>query len=115
MGGQQFGIDNVTIVFDAPARGDFNWDGSVDVADYALWRVTYGLSRLLAADGNRDGIVDAADYTVWRDAYESAASSAPTPEPSSLLLAAAILSYCVAKGPSARLANWGRLNAEASS
>ena len=47
--------------------GDFNFDGSVDSADYTLWRDTMGSTTDLAADGNSDGIVDHADYDVWRN------------------------------------------------
>ncbi len=41
-------------------EGDFNEDGIVDTADYALWA-----SGDLAADTNDDGLVDLIDYGVW--------------------------------------------------
>ncbi len=47
--------------------GDYDGDGTVDEADYNVWRTTYGSTTDLRADGNDDGHVDAADYTVWRD------------------------------------------------
>lgn len=80
-----------------PSTGDFNSDGSVDAADYAVWRDTlydntpgrpgdmnsdgdidehdaviwrsqYGVAGDgWSADLNSDAVVDAADYTIWRD------------------------------------------------
>jgi hypothetical protein len=46
--------------------GDFNGDGSVDAADYGVWRGTFGSESELAADANDNLVVDAADYVVWR-------------------------------------------------
>src|SRR5262249_45452443 len=47
--------------------GDYNRDGSVDAADYILWRKASGQTGAgLAADGNHDGNVDASDYGMWR-------------------------------------------------
>jgi hypothetical protein len=46
--------------------GDYDLSGTVDDADYDLWRATFGTSDL-RADGNGDGAVDAADYSVWRN------------------------------------------------
>ena len=46
--------------------GDYTGDGVVDVADYDLWRSSYGDTTSLVADGNGDLIVDAGDYVVWR-------------------------------------------------
>ncbi len=45
--------------------GDYNLDGSVDTADFVLWRKLEG-STDLRADGNRDGRVDKADHEVWK-------------------------------------------------
>ena len=77
--------------------GDYNRNGTVDAADYTVWRDSMGSSDMaadgnannaidagdlkiwqanlgthilpqsLAGDFNHDGGVDAADYTVWRD------------------------------------------------
>ena len=48
--------------------GDYNRDGTVDAADYPVWRNPLGSTTDLAADGNENGIVDEADYEVWKDA-----------------------------------------------
>ena len=49
--------------------GDYDHSGSVTVADYNLWRSTFGNSVAAGsgADGNSDGIVNGADYIFWRD------------------------------------------------
>lgn len=61
--------------FDVPREtGDYNNDGSIDAADYQMWRSTYGqtVSAGSDADGNANGVIDTADYTVWRDAVANA-------------------------------------------
>jgi hypothetical protein len=47
--------------------GDFNGDGSVDAADYLVWRARLGsaVTPYTSADGDGSGVVDAADYQVW--------------------------------------------------
>jgi hypothetical protein len=75
--------------------GDYDVDGDIDTADYALWRTTYGQSVQFSgngADGNNNGVVDAADYVVWRNRFGSSPSSGAgsanlVPEPASLILA----------------------------
>ncbi|MCA9188253.1 MAG: hypothetical protein KDA99_21645 [Planctomycetales bacterium] len=64
--------------------GDYNLNGSVDAADYTVWKDGFGSTADLDADGNGDGTVDAADYTVWKDHFgESVADAAVhvVPEP----------------------------------
>jgi hypothetical protein len=46
--------------------GDYNGDGSVNAADYTVWRNTQGSADDLRADGNGDGVVDQADYDLWK-------------------------------------------------
>ena len=75
------------ILTDKLLAGDYNADGKVDNADYAVWRSTFGTSTgSRPADGNGNGIVDAADYIVWRnnlgaDVHLGAGSGGAVPEP----------------------------------
>jgi hypothetical protein len=46
---------------------DYNLNGRVDAADFALWRKTFGqVGSGLAADGNNNGSIDQGDYDLWR-------------------------------------------------
>jgi hypothetical protein len=51
-----------------PLVGDFNDDGSVDAADYVVWRNTNGqiVPGGSGADANEDGTVNQTDYLLWR-------------------------------------------------
>jgi hypothetical protein len=49
--------------------GDFNADGQVNAADYALWRKKNGGSALPNDGGITPGVTNAADYTYWRSRY----------------------------------------------
>lgn len=72
--------------------GDFNADGLVNSADFAVWRDSLELSvqPFSGADGNGDGIVNQADFQLWRSNYGSAITSASltraVPEPSTTVL-----------------------------
>jgi hypothetical protein len=87
------------------APGDFNGDGSVDAADYVVWRSAHGSATDRRADGNGDGNIDNADYDVWQAHFgttygENMLGFAAVPEPATvLLLAAGILSvtFCPAR------------------
>jgi hypothetical protein len=86
-------------------RGDFNQNGTVDAADYVVWRKTLGQTRdrfgpSLAADANDDGQIDAADYGIWRSHFgntaltaagatagSSSSANAAVPEPTAAALA----------------------------
>ena len=71
--------------------GDYNNDGTVNAADYSVWRDALGTSGIgLAADGSGNGTVDMADYDVWRNnlgAASAVATQVHVPEPHVLLIA----------------------------
>jgi GH43 family beta-xylosidase len=48
--------------------GDFNADGIVNAADESVWQATFGATIFpgSSADGTGDGSIDTADYIVWR-------------------------------------------------
>jgi hypothetical protein len=95
---------NVSAQGPAGLVGDYNANGAVDAADYALWRDTRDqtVAPGSGADGDKNGTIDQNDYSVWRanfGATTSAASgAAAVPEPStSLLLLAALCSIATSR------------------
>ncbi|WP_425395540.1 endo-1,4-beta-xylanase [Aeoliella sp.] len=74
--------------------GDYNDDGTVNLADYTLWRNTLGSDTELSADGDGSGKVDAADYMLWKQNFGSSLPSTyystaiPEPTTCSLVVAA---------------------------
>ena len=99
--------------------GDYNRDGTVDAADYIVWRNSrfQFVAPGSGADGNGSGAIDDADYWMWRSNFgKSLATSGGTaaagtvPEPTfvvmllpglSLLRAAAPTAFSCAKNGSA--------------
>jgi hypothetical protein len=71
--------------------GDYNQSGTVDAADYTVWRDTLGSTTNLSADGDGSLTIDAGDYTVWQTNFGMGAGSVSisaigVPEPSAMLL-----------------------------
>jgi hypothetical protein len=89
-----YGPTLVRLVVMPELLGDYNLNGVVDAADYAVWRDTLGaaVTAFSGGDGNGDGTIDAGDYDVWRAHFGQAAGAgsgsaihwlgeSPTPEP----------------------------------
>ena len=79
--------------------GDYDGNGTVDLADYVVWRANVNTAATLPNDAT-PGTVDASDYDVWRANFgqvlgggTSSVSTSPVPEPISAvqLCTAAIL------------------------
>lgn len=71
-------------------QGDYNNNGAVDAADYALWRNGGPLMN----EGNNPGTVDQADYDFWRGRFGATTASgaaAAVPEPASMVNALILL------------------------
>jgi hypothetical protein len=79
--------------------GDYNRDGSVDAADYTVWRNSLGQTNLglqgQGADGDASGTIRQADFDVWKahvgDGAGSGSGGIAVPEPASLTAAAIAL------------------------
>ncbi len=86
----------------APSTGDFDGNGTVDAADFVMWRTTLGQTGTgLRADGNGNGIVDTDDLLVWRARFGQTTGSGAgfdviaVPEPTTLLLLTSALAFLI--------------------
>jgi hypothetical protein len=85
----------VRLFVDAVATlpGDFNLNGVVDAADYALWRHSFGATGSNPADADGNGTVDNDDYAIWRANFGRTISASATgstvgvPEPATAFIA----------------------------
>ena len=81
--------------------GDFNGNGSVDLADYTVWRDNLGAvdeSGFAPGTGNGGG-VDVTDYTDWKANFGntgagSLVASATVPEPSTWVVGLIVMLLC---------------------
>jgi cyclophilin family peptidyl-prolyl cis-trans isomerase len=81
-------INNVSVL-NLPA-GDYNFDGTVNQLDLAVWRTDFGSTTKAEADGNGDGVVDGRDFMIWQRSFGQTstltAALSVVPEPSGLAL-----------------------------
>ena len=92
----------VTVGQPPPPDLDYNGDGTVNAADYTVWRDTLGATGAgLAADGNGNNVVDAGDYAVWQAGFGQSVGSASVsnavPEPATLGLCIALAALLLAQ------------------
>lgn len=83
-------FDDELTVLPQGLPGDFNNDGSVDAADYSVWRDNQGQSdEALNGNGTGSGTVGPADYALWRSQYgaSTGAAAVGVPEPAAACLA----------------------------
>jgi hypothetical protein len=83
------------------ASGDYNGNGTVDAADYTVWRNTLGqtgLAKYAGADGNGNGMIDNADYDVWKAHFGQTIT--PTPGSGSVASGSALASTSLSISPS---------------
>jgi beta-glucanase (GH16 family) len=87
-------LDNVRLLnLSTLSAADFNFDGTVDSADLAIWQTGYGMATGADredGDANGDGAVDGRDYLLWQRQITppQAASSISVPEPAASWAAA---------------------------
>lgn len=87
--------------------GDYNDDGSVDAADYVVWRKNDGTSNTLPNDGGLPGPIDEDHYNLWQTNFgqlsgSGSLSNAGVPEPTTLvLLMFAAIGWCLRRGRAA--------------
>ncbi len=65
------GLDFVFQVTVPALPGDYNRNGSVDAADYVLWRRSLNstVTQYSGADGDGTGVITSTDYGVWRSHF----------------------------------------------
>jgi hypothetical protein len=77
---------NAVVATPVGVPGDYNNDGTVDAADYTVWRDNLGSWSLPFNETASLGTVDEADYTIWKTNFGLSASggfaSSSVPEPS---------------------------------
>ncbi|RIK83548.1 MAG: hypothetical protein DCC67_05860 [Planctomycetota bacterium] len=99
--GTAYAIDSL-VTAGPSAAGDFNRDGTVDVADFETWQRFFGLAIgggsyrpvFAAADATKDGRIDGVDFLAWQRSLPlEAPATSPVPEPAgaAIVLAGAAL------------------------
>ncbi len=81
----------LAVAYDPTLPGDFNDDGLVNLADYAVWRDSLGSSISMPNETTTPGVVTPEDYSVWKAnfgavlAVASASRVRAVPEPNSAI------------------------------
>ncbi|MEX2309021.1 MAG: N-acetylmuramoyl-L-alanine amidase [Pirellulales bacterium] len=82
---------------DAPENADFNGDGTVDAADYVIWRKYSGASVPAGTlgDADQNGEVNSLDYDIWQSQFGTSpgagsSGASPISEPSTAMAAPAM-------------------------
>ncbi len=92
-------IESIRLLLPEPAgvTGDYNNNGTVDAADYVVWRDNLNSSNTLPNDPT-PGMVTQEDYTHWRAHFgetagggASSGQAAAVPEPGTWLLCAFVV------------------------
>lgn len=85
-----------------PLPGDYNDDGTVNIADYTVWRNALGSAVALPNEeaSTTPGVVTAEDYAIWKQYFGTTrpviAAVSTVPEPSSVALVLVGLVGCLA-------------------
>ena len=86
-----------SVIDNLPVLGDYNLDGTVNAADYTIWRDNENSTTNLAADGNGDLVVDGADYTIWVNNFgQGSVTALAVPEPSTGIMLGLFMSTGIA-------------------
>ena len=87
-----YGANSVTLAVVPSLDKDYNGDGTVDAADYVVWRHSLGdVGVGLPADGNGDHMITELDYDLWLANFgatsgSGANASASVPEPATTIM-----------------------------
>ena len=88
----QYSSDSVALLVTSALAGDYNNDGSVDAADYTLWRDNLGAAAGTLPNDTDGGPIGSAQYATWKTNFGASlplSTSQPfaaVPEPGSALL-----------------------------
>jgi hypothetical protein len=96
--GEWVNLDFVWLSVFGPLAADFDFDGTVDAADRALWRMAFASSD--AGDADEDSDSDGNDLLIWqRNLGTTPATPAtqPVPEPRAWMLMAFVARFCAAR------------------
>ena len=87
-----YGATNVVLsVVSAGLPGDYNNDGTVDAADYTVWRDNVGAPAGTLANDPNPGAIGQAQYDTWRSSFGATSATGSlvdttVPEPGAVLL-----------------------------